>query len=242
MKTKEKANQKQIEMSTEKKAENAEKRPSNLMQNANSAQNDVSERGFTPRIVRYLVNDKGEVQWDRMQNRTKEDLKDFVNRPESKKHLGLEREVAAIDIPVFDEDEANSLLDFLETVDGVAASKIYGVPREVTSVAFTFTPEHRKKLNPRIVRLLNKWGPMFLKTWKDEFGLGMVLISVLSAQARKMDFIMEQRKLGIRVPPPVRPSPPPAPTPIDATSKPAPKKDEPLPGDSVTIPSPQAAD
>lgn len=100
----------------------------------------------------------------------------------------------------FGEDEANTLLDLMGTIDATAASAIYKIPSEITTKAFTFTPYHREKINPPLARVINKWAPSALKQWKDEIGLGIILVSTVNAQIRLMHMLDEQKKRNIAAP------------------------------------------
>lgn len=108
----------------------------------------------------------------------------------------------------FGEDEANTLLDLMSAINAPAASAIYKIPSEITTKAFIFTPYHREKINPPLARVINKWAPSALKMWKDEIGLGIILVSTVNAQIRLMHILDEQRKRSIatlRSPAPVTP-------------------------------------
>ena len=43
-------------------------------------------------------------------------------------------------------------------------------------------------------RVMNKWAPALLKTWKDEIGLAVILVATINAQIRLMHMLEEQRK------------------------------------------------
>jgi hypothetical protein len=104
------------------------------------------------------------------------------------------------EIPQFGVDECNMVLDALSLIEPIAASRIYGIPREITTKAFEFDDYHRKKLHPPMTRVLNKWAPLLLAKWKDEIGLGIVFLSVTNAQIRTMHALDEKRRRNLPTP------------------------------------------
>jgi hypothetical protein len=174
--------------------------PGNANVNSDAAPVDStpeSERE-KPNRISFNVTPEGAPDWERMQPKTKTQLTEVLQNKAVQKELGISQEQAKqISEIGFGEDEANALLDLLGNIDSVAASKIYGIPGEITSQAFAFTPDHRKKINPPLARILNKWGPAMLKTWKDEIGLGIVFFSVLNSQVRIMHILEDKRKRNL---------------------------------------------
>lgn len=150
------------------------------------------------RLSFYLSPD-GIPAWDRISPQTKEKLTSILQNKLVHKELGFsveEVKQAEAALTIGDE-EANALLDLLSSIDSMAASMIYKIPSEITSQAFAFTPEHRKKINPPLTRVLNKWAPAMLKTWKDEIGVAIVLSAVLNSQVRLMHALEEKRKKNL---------------------------------------------
>ncbi len=91
-------------------------------------------------------------------------------------------------------DEANALLDLLQPATAWAARRIYNVSPEVASRAFVYSPSHREKINPPLIRVMNKWLPGMVKRWSDEIGLAVVLGSVINAQITVMKIYDAQEK------------------------------------------------
>ena len=134
-------------------------------------------------------------QWERVQTKTLEQLKSiFSNEATQEQKLGFKPPTKEAFEIGFDATEANGVLDLLEVITSLGASKVFDVPTEITSKAFTYSPLHREKLVPPFARLMNKWGPSLLKTWKDEIGAGIVFLSVTNAQVRVMRHLEAQRK------------------------------------------------
>ncbi len=197
----------------------------------------VSEREDDLQRVSFNINADGSPDWVRMRGNTRARLLAILKTEEVQKELGFTPEQAKEIANVgFGEDEANALLDLLSGVDSIAASKIFGIPYEVTSQAYAFTPFHRGKINPPMIKVLNKWSPLILKTWKDEIGLAIVLVSTLNAQTRLMHILDEKRKRAL-------PAQAPAPSKITEMQKPEERKTEtppaPAPAPAAKAPEPE---
>jgi hypothetical protein len=124
-----------------------------------------------------------------------EQLRSILTDSSSQKKLGIEPAVAKEAHELgFDATEANALLDLLQIIKAAGAAKVFDVPHEITSRAFTDTELQRSKMVPPITKILNKWGPSLLKTWKDEIGAGIIFISVTNAQVQMMKHLDAQRK------------------------------------------------
>lgn len=155
-----------------------------------------------PNRISFNVTSEGAPDWERMLPKTKDQLSAVLKNPNVQKELGFSPETAKkIEELGFGEDEANALLDMLQGIDSMAASKIYGIPGEITSQAFTFTSDHRKKLVPCYARLMNKWGPAILKQWKDEIGAVVLTFAVLNSQVRLMHILETKRQSGSKISP-----------------------------------------
>lgn len=92
------------------------------------------------------------------------------------------------------DDEANALLDLLQPICATAASKIYGIEKDICSRAFVFNGDQRRKINPPLIRVMNKWLPGLVKKYADEIGLGIVLFSTVNAQVRVAQMLDAQEK------------------------------------------------
>ena len=182
-----------------------------------------------PDRISFYVSSDGAPEWDRISPQTKEKLTSILQNPKVQKELGFTKEQAKqLSESDIGEDEANAILDLLSAVDAFAASRMYKIPMEITSQAFSFTPDHRKKINPPLVKVLRKWAPAAIRNWKDEVGLAIVLSATLNAQVRMMHALENNRKkIGAPAPAPksnVTPiNEPPAPKPEE---KPVAKSDD----------------
>jgi hypothetical protein len=154
----------------------------------------ISEEISSDRKAIFYTEKNGEIVWDEMRPSAKESLRDFYMRNDVRKNLGITEEKSVEDSSEFGKDEADGLLDLLQPVLAIGASKVYNVSYDITSKAYVFDDAQRKKINPRLIRLLNKWGPSIFKQYKDEIGCGVVLISAVAAQTKMMKFMDAQEK------------------------------------------------
>jgi hypothetical protein len=170
--------------------------PEKSQETPSLAQNSVLEDRKNLRVLRFFVNEDGAIDFARMHGKTVEELKAFVKRPEVRKNLEIESSVSkeGEKDDGFGTMEANALLDLLSVIEVPVASKLYGVPIEVAREAFVFKPEVREKINPSMIKLLNKWGPAIAKTWKDEVGFVLVMGTALNIQIQTMHALESKRK------------------------------------------------
>ena len=115
-------------------------------------------------------------------------------KPPKKSKKVVEIQTPAEPPIVCGDDEANALLDLMQPICSTAASRIYGIDGKITSRAFQFTADHRKRINPPLVRVMNKWLPSMVKRWSDEIGLAIVLSSVVNAQVKVMHMMADAEK------------------------------------------------
>ena len=101
------------------------------------------------------------------------------------------------ELVVIGNDEAEALLDLIQPVTRFAAKKIYKISDTVAEQAFIFSPDHRRKINPPLIRVMNKWLPMLIKKFADELGLGIILFSVVNSQIKVMQMLDYQEKQRI---------------------------------------------
>lgn len=173
----------------------AESPAADANQNETVSQPSHPEIFETNRRVAFTVDEDGRIDLSRLQDKTKIQLREIFSKSSELEKLGISAPVARELSEIgFGEDEANAILNFITTIDAPIASRMYQVPKDICVEAFTFDDFHRRKLNPPMIRLLNKWGPSVLKTWKDEVGFALIMFSTLSAQVTAMNFLHEKRK------------------------------------------------
>lgn len=147
--------------------------------------------------IGWLETADGKIQFERMTDKTKKKFRSLLESPEFIRAIGAEPPSPAASspgkLPEIGDQECNMILDLLGTVSGIGASYIYKVPREITAKAFQYTPDMRKKINPNLSAVLNKWAPHFLKSYKDEVGLAIVLFGAVNAQLTVMRILDGQR-------------------------------------------------
>lgn len=137
-----------------------------------------------------------------MQEKARIQLREILQDPQTLKELGIElpqapptKPAATGDgAPSMGKDESGMLLDILSLINGSIAGRLYKVPPEVTREAFQYDDFHKRKLAPPLERILNKWSPYVLKTYKDEVGFLMLFCGTLNVQVKTMHVLEAQRR------------------------------------------------
>ena len=136
-----------------------------------------------------------------MQDKARIQLREILSNPRTLKELGVElpqapppKPTASDSAPSMGKDESGMMLDILSLINGSIAGRLYKVPPEVTREAFAYDDFHRKKLAPPLERILNKWSPYVLKTYKDEVGFLMLFAGTLNVQVKTMHVLEAQRR------------------------------------------------
>lgn len=192
-----------------------------------------SIRDAEDKIFLQIHTVEGKPDPSRMRETTKEKLRELYNNAEVLKAIGVvkKKESGGDGDLTIGSDEANALLDVIQMVKVPGATAIYKCSPAIAAQAFTDSELQRSKMTPHLAKVLNKWSPLILKTWKDEIGLAVVMLSVVNAQIRTMHILIDSQKAA---PPPPRVQPAPMPSP-------SPKKVTPTPPEPEAPPKPETA-
>jgi hypothetical protein len=126
----------------------------------------------------YLKLDAdGNPQWSRMTPRTLETWKKLFEHPSTAAQFSAQA------LPPEDKsckpEDAATLLTWLAAGQGFFLARLTGIPRADAMEICALTPEERGSQEPRLARLLNKYGANVLAKYGDEiffaacFGVGM---------------------------------------------------------------------
>ncbi len=167
-----------------------------------------SEDGLERKSFAFFVDKNNNVQWDRMREKTKEELRAFLKRPDISKALGVE--VPAEVIELMSVEWCANLYDTIGTIEATMASKWKGVPKEIAEQAFAYSEFEKSQLGPPTARVINKYATDWMVRFKDEIALAFLLITITMAKIQLCNALMVQQ----RGPVPVTPV-----TPIDGEKK-----------------------
>jgi hypothetical protein len=157
----------------------------------------ADETGERISVAIYLDKATGKVQWDRMQKKTKEQLKDILSNPEISKLLGspFPKEVQSI----FDPSWSGGVLDALALIERIIAQKFFKVSAEAAGKAFKFSDTEKATVSPFLSNVINKYAVKyelnFLRDFKDEIGLVVILSAMTQAKIAYASKLDEQIKL-----------------------------------------------
>lgn len=157
----------------------------------------TDESGERISVAIYLDKTTGKVQWDRMQKKTKDQLKEILSNPEISKLLGspLPKEVQQI----FDPSWAGGVLDALALIERLIAQKFFKISSEAAGKAFKFTEAEKATVSPFLANVINKYAEKyelnFLRDFKDEIGLVVILSAMTQAKISYAKKIDEEIKL-----------------------------------------------
>src|SRR6267142_2790077 len=188
-------------MRTKKKPETETKPVEKLREEPREIPSE-SEDGLERKSFAFFVDSKNNVQWDRMREKTKEELRAFLKRPDIAKALGVEAPAEMIEL--MSVEWCANLYDTIGTIEAAMASKWKGVPKEIAEQAFAYSAFEKSQLGPPTARVINKYATDWKVRFKDEMALAFLLITITMAKIQLCNALMIQQ----------RPVPVPA-TPID---------------------------
>lgn len=134
-------------------------------------QDDISRLSFA-------VDSQGNVLWDRMRGKTKEQLKDILTKPETAKALGITQEQASQAVEVFDPAWTGSLYDSLGKIEAMVAGGMLKLSPEVTERVFTYSTMEKEKLAGPTAKVINKYAAVWMVQFKDEIALAFLLVTM----------------------------------------------------------------
>lgn len=150
-----------------------------------------SEEGLERKSFAFFVDAKNNVQWDRMREKTKEELRAFLKRPDIAKALGVEAPAEVIEL--MSVEWCASLYDTIGTIEAAMASKWKGVPKEIAEQAFAYNAFEKAQLGPPTARVINKYATDWMVRFKDEIALAFLLITITMAKIQLCNALIAQQ-------------------------------------------------
>jgi len=183
------------------------------------SQDDISRLSFA-------VDAGGNVMWDRMRGKTKEELKRIISSPETAKALGLDTP-AAQPVEVFDPAWTGSLYDAIGKLEAWGASKLYKIPADIADQAFTYSEAEKAKLAGPTAKVINKYAAVWMVQFKDEIALAFLIVTITAVKLQMASALTQMRGAQERVSAPPRPIVVPTPQDIDPATLENSVKDKP---------------
>jgi len=127
------------------------------------------------------VDANGKIEVDRLQERTKAQLRSLFQDSSLPGKLGIAS--AAVPAPQFVSTEmVSAFYDTLGNIESLIGQKVFKVSSDIASKAFTFDAEKKKSLTPLTVKVANKYAWEWLQKYGDEIMLLSVFVGVTLSQ------------------------------------------------------------
>jgi hypothetical protein len=152
------------------------------------------ENGFERKSFAFYTDAKGNVQWDKMREKTKAELRDFLKRPDIGRALGVEAPAEVVEL--MSVEWCANLYDAVGKIEAALATKWKGVPKEIADVAFTYSKLEKEHLGPPTARVINKYATAWMVKFKDEIALAFLLVTITMAKVQLCNALIEQVNRG----------------------------------------------
>jgi len=183
-------------------------------------------KGSERKTVSWYVDSAGVIQWDRVRDATKDQLRDLFKSPTTLEKLGLNPEEPAAPVEFFDPEWCDELYDTLGKIEAFGAVRFWKVNPEIASKVFTYTEKEKDKLRGPTSRVVNKYVAEWMIRFKDEIALALLLFAmtankiamlngVLQIQAAMDKQAAERAKVQAQAPQPVQAQPEPVAAPAN---------------------------
>lgn len=186
-------------MRTKKKTETSTPTPPREEPREERAAGSESEEGLERKSFAFFVDAKNNVQWDRMREKTKTELKEFLKRPDVIKALGVEAPGEVIEL--MSVEWCAGLYDAIGKIEATMASKWKGVPKEIAEQAFAYSEFEKAQLGPPTARVINKYATDWMVRFKDEIALAFLLITITMAKIQLCNALIAQQRGPVPVTP-----------------------------------------
>jgi hypothetical protein len=150
----------------------------------------------------FALDSNGKPDWDKMHEKTRVKVKELMGEGASK------TAVASTPVEVFDPAWCGTMFDVVGKIESFAAAKLYKMPQEVADRAFTYSQAEKDKLAGPTAKVINKYAPLWLETYKDEIALAGLFVMITAMKFQMATMLMTQlNKTGAVSPQAPSPSP-----------------------------------
>ena len=142
-----------------------------------------SDNGTDNRVaISWYTKPDGKIDFSRMREKTKEQLKALVSDPSVLKAIGVTPEHSPEQVKVISDDFCRNLYDLIEKVQCAIISAKTKIPIEIVRKHLAFTDAELDQLAPATAKVLNKYAFDWLIRFQEEIALGILLISIMSSK------------------------------------------------------------
>lgn len=143
--------------------------------------------------VTLPIDDKGLLDVERMQGRSKERVREWLSNPSVIAKLGIVTPPSApashASADVLPDALIHSLVNTIGQLSSAVIEKVYGCTPE-QAVLMQFTPSERDAITPPLKTVLNKYGSTVLLKYGDEIALVAILGSTIANKAGQVQRAM----------------------------------------------------
>jgi hypothetical protein len=137
--------------------------------------------GSERKSVAWYEDANGKIDFDRMRDSSKAQLKKILSDPAIAAQFGVSK--SAVPQAQFVSDEmVGAFYSVLGSVESMIASKVFKVDSSLAARAFAFDEEKKKALTPLTIKVANKYAWDWLAKYGDEIMLASVFVSVTMSQ------------------------------------------------------------
>lgn len=148
----------------------------------------AGEGEFERKSFAFYVDKKGEIAWDKMREKTKGELREFLKRPDVGKALQIEPPKEVVE--VMSVEWCASLYDGVGKIEAALASKWKGIPKEIAEQAFAYSEFEKSQLGPPTARVINKYATDWMVKFKDEISLAFLLTTITLAKIQMCNALL----------------------------------------------------
>jgi hypothetical protein len=154
--------------------------------------------------VSFPMDAQGNILWDRMREKTKDQLKSILGNPDTAKVLGVESP-APPSVEVFDPAWTGTVLEALGKMEAFAASKMYKIDSDISEKVFTYSEREKEKIAPPLAKVINKYASTWMVQFKDEIALAFLFATITAVKLQMATALQNTRAGEIKVAIPAQP-------------------------------------
>lgn len=141
----------------------------------------AGEHDLAPRLSVPVSTDKTRIAYDRLQDKTREQLRTVLSDPALFAQLGIAGDVPAVVGPDGTPPElCGYVWDLVSVIFMTWAKREQYTPAQVQTLAFT--DKEKETLNPLTAKLIDKWLPGGFGKYQDEMALGLTVTMIISGK------------------------------------------------------------
>jgi hypothetical protein len=152
----------------------------------------ASEPEIAPsrKTIGWSLTPEGRIDFDRMREKTKQELRDLIDDPEVRKAVGAKNsegnQQTAQPVEFFDPAWCKPLFDTFAQVETMVIAPRLKLPADIVFKQLRFNKEELDALTPVTCRVINKYAMEWMIRFKDEIGLAMLLTTISIAHIRAL--------------------------------------------------------